>query len=212
MNDVKPLSLLVQKRTEGVQKYRLSLTEDDVVAVPDERYKYSAVFSINGNMVKKIDLKIVETSLVQFDSKQIADLPAGVYRLEIWETVSDVIHAIFPSDRSLKFKVIENALDLPHKTVSSLTLDEFERRFDVLAKRFSAGQFENPRFKVGRTVTAEPGQPATVEMITSEDGSVVIVNYAIPKGEKGDTWEPYVAEDGHWHIRLKEDKKHGTSN
>jgi hypothetical protein len=112
----------------------------------------------------------------------------------------------------LKFRVLENTMDLPQGTISSLTLDQFEKRFDDLAKKFSTGSFEAPRFTVGKTVTAEPGQPATVEMITSEDGSVVTVNYSIPKGEKGDTWEPYVAEDGHWHIRLKEDKKHGTSN
>lgn len=37
-----------------------------------------------------------------------------------------------------------------------------------------------------------------------EDGKNLIT-FTIPrgeKGEKGDTWQPYIAEDGNWHVRL----------
>ena len=203
MNDVSAIDALVQKRTEGVQIYRFALLQDNEIVIPDSRYHYMAAFSNQESLVKQVDMKIVDDRFIQFDSKQLLNLPAGSYRLEIWEMVSDTIHAIFPSNKTLRFRVEANALDLPQGTVSSLTLDEFERRFNTIASRIQTGTFEAPKFKVGTTKTVPANQPATVEMITNDDGSVTI-NYNIPKGQDGETWEPYISEDGKWHIRLKD--------
>lgn len=74
----------------------------------------------------------INQGLIEFDSDQILDLPAGVYRLEIYEMINDAIHAIFPSDRDLKFNVLYNTLDLPTGKVSSLTLDEFIDQFNKI--------------------------------------------------------------------------------
>lgn len=145
----------------------------------------------------------IEDGLLVFNSKQILDLPAGTYRLELWEMVDDVIHAIYPSNRDMKFRVLSNSLDLPTGKVSSLTLDEFKKEFDDIAKRVSTGQVDAPRFKAGKVESVGPDQPATVEILTNEDGSVTI-NYKIPRGKDGKTWKPYIADDGYWHI--KEDK------
>lgn len=203
MNDVSAIDALVQKRTEGVQIYRFALLQDNEIVIPDSRYHYMAAFSNQESLVKQVDMKIVDDRFIQFDSKQLLNLPAGSYRLEIWEMVSDAIHAIFPSDRTLRFQVVANTLDLPEGTVSSLTLDEFERRFNTIASRISTGTLATPKLKVGTTKTVPADQPASVEMLTNNDGSITI-NYNIPKGKDGETWEPYINDDGKWHIRLKD--------
>lgn len=200
MNDVKALSPLIQKRTEGVQRYIFQLRQDNIPSLPEEKYKYVACFATTDSLIKRVDMKISQ-GLLEFDSNQILDVPAGVYRLEIYEMINDAIHAIFPSDRDLKFTVLYNAMDLPTGKVSSLTLDEFKKQFTDLAKRISTGTFESPKFKAGEVTTVDPDQPASVEMVTAEDGSVTI-NYRIPRGRDGDSWKPYIATDGHWHIKL----------
>ena len=199
MNDVKVFSALVQKRTEGVQDYIFQCLQDNNPVIPEDKYIYKASFATEESLAKVIKMR-VEDGLLAFDSKQILDLPAGTYRLELWETVDDVIHAIYPSDRNLEFRVLSNSLDLPTGKVSSLTLDEFKKEFDDIAKRVSTGQFDAPRFKAGKVESVSPDQPATVEMLTNEDGSVTI-NYKIPRGKDGKTWKPYIADDGYWHVR-----------
>lgn len=200
MNDLKALSELKQKRTEGVQTYLFQLMQNNRPAFPEDKYRYVASFATSDSLVKQVDMKINQ-GLIEFDSDQILDLPAGVYRLEIYEMINDAIHAIFPSDRDLKFNVLYNTLDLPTGKVSSLTLDEFKKQFTDLAKRISTGTFESPKFKSGEVTTVDPDQPASVEMVTADDGTVTI-NYHIPRGKDGDSWKPYIAKDGHWHIKL----------
>lgn len=201
MNDVQALTPLIQKRSEGVQSYLFKCFQNGVPAMPNPDYQYKASFATQESLARTIDM-VADGGQLRFDSDQIADLPAGVYRLEIWETINDAIHAIFPSDRQLKFTVKYNTYDLPGKTVSSLTLDYFEKKFESLANSIKTGGIEAPKFKVGKTTTLGSDQPATVEMITNDDGTVTI-NYGIPKGE---TWVPYInKDDGKWHIRLKED-------
>lgn len=203
MNDIAAIDELVQKRTEGVQVYRFALRQNNQIAYPDPKYHYMATFSNSESLVKKVEMKITENQFIQFDSDQLINLPAGVYKLEVYEMVSDAIHAIFPSDRTLRFQVVANTLDLPEGTVSSLTLDEFERRFNTIASRISTGTLAKPKLKVGTTKTVPADQPASVEMLTNDDGSITI-NYNIPKGKDGETWEPYINDDGKWHILLKD--------
>ena len=200
MNDVKALVPLVQKRTEGIQRYLFKCFQDQQEVTPDDRLTYIAKFATEDSLVKRVPMEITN-GMLEFNSEQITDLPAGIYRLEIWEVKDDVIHGIYPSNRFLKFTVIYNTQDLPTGKVSSLTLDEFKKQFTDLAKRISTGTFESPKFKAGEVTTVDPDQPASVEMVTADDGTVTI-NYHIPRGKDGDSWKPYIATDGHWHIKL----------
>lgn len=210
MNGLKALSELKQKRTEGVQTYFFQLMQNNRLAFPEDKYRYVASFATSDSLVKQVDMKINQ-GLIELDSDQILDLPAGVYRLEIYEMINDAIHAIFPSDRDLKFTVLYNTMDLPSGTVSSLTLDEFRKQFEDLAKRISTGTFESPKFKSGEVITVAPDQPASVEMVTADDGTVTI-NYHIPRGKDGDSWKPYIANDGHWHIKLLDKSTESEEN
>lgn len=203
MNDVKALVPLVQKRTEGIQRYLFKCFQDQQEVIPDDRLTYIAKFATEDSLVKRVPMEITN-GMLEFNSEQITDLAAGIYRLEIWEVKDDVIHSIYPSDRFLKFLVNYNVQDLPQGTVSSLTLDEFEKRFNDIAKNIkSGGTINTPKFNVGKTETVDSDQPASVEMIEQDDGTTVI-NFKIPKGADGKTWKPYIADDGYWHI--KEDK------
>lgn len=202
MNDIRSLTPLIQKRTEGVQVYRLEMLQDGDRALPDSSYHYQITFATADSLVKVVDAKTSD-SFVEFDSNQLTDLPAGVYRMELWEMHDDVIHAIYPSDRQKHFIVEYNTKDLPTGKVSSMTLDVFEKRFDKLANSIKTGTVEAPRFKVGETTTVATDQPASVEMVINDDGTITF-NYRIPRGRDGDTWEPYISEDdGHWHLKLK---------
>lgn len=203
MNDVKALVPLVQKRTEGIQRYLFKCFQDQQEVTPDDRLTYIAKFATEDSLAKRVPMEITN-GMLEFNSEQITDLPAGIYRLEIWEVKDDVIHGIYPSNRFLKFTVIYNTQDLPTGQVSSLTLDEFEKRFNDIAKNIkSGGTINTPEFNVGKTETVDSDQPASVEMIEQDDGTTVI-NFKIPKGADGKTWKPYIAGDGYWHI--KEDK------
>ncbi|MCD7130541.1 hypothetical protein LTY36_04965 [Limosilactobacillus agrestis] len=133
MNDVKVFDELIQKRTEGTQRFRFRLIRDNNTFSPDHNHQYQVSFATQKSLVKTVQMKIVGND-VQFDSGQLIDLPMGVYRLEIWEVINDQIHSIYPSDRMLKFTNKINANDLPVGTVSSLTLDEFIGQFKKALK------------------------------------------------------------------------------
>ena len=77
MNDIKALSPLIQKRTEGVQRYIFQLRQDNIPSLPEEKYKYVACFATTDSLIKQVDMKISQ-GLLEFDSDQILDVPAGV--------------------------------------------------------------------------------------------------------------------------------------
>lgn len=203
MNDVRALVPLIQKRTEGIQKYLFRCYQDNQAMIPDEKLTYLAKFSTDTSLIKSVPIK-ANGEFLELDSDQILDLPAGIYHLEIWEVNDTVLHGIFPSNRFLEFVVKYNSQDLPEGKVSSLTLDEFEKRFDEIAKNIeSGGTVSNPKFQVGKTESVDSDQPASVDILHRDDGTMVL-NFKIPKGKDGKTWKPYIADDGYWHV--KEDK------
>ena len=161
MNDVKAFSALVQKRTEGVQNYIFQCLQDNNPVIPEDKYIYKASFATEDSLVKTIEMKI-EDGLLVFNSKQILDLPAGTYRLELWEIVDDVIHAIYPSDRNLEFRVLSNPLDLPTGKVSSLTLDEFKKEFKRLIKTSSGGTGADVSIDVNKRIITVNDESLTI--------------------------------------------------
>lgn len=128
MNGLHPLTRLVQKRTEGIQKYPFHLLRDDKYVRPDLSHTYKAVFCNDESVIKIVELDADE-STVTLDSLAITDLSTGIYYLEIWEEVNSKLHAIYPSKEKPPFYIYNNALDLPNGTVSSMTLDAFVAEF-----------------------------------------------------------------------------------
>ena len=67
-------------------------------------------------------------------SGQLAQLPAGNYLLELWDTV-DGGTAIYPSDGFLRLQINENVTGLSGKLVSSITVDDFIKQFNDLSQQ-----------------------------------------------------------------------------
>lgn len=67
-------------------------------------------------------------------SGQLAELPAGNYLLELWDTVNGGT-AIYPSDGFLALQINENVTGLSGGLVSSITVDDFVQQFSILSEQ-----------------------------------------------------------------------------
>lgn len=67
-------------------------------------------------------------------SGQLAQLPAGNYLIELWDTVNGGT-AIYPSDRFLALQINENVTGLSGNIVSSITVDDFIKQFSDLSEQ-----------------------------------------------------------------------------
>jgi len=67
-------------------------------------------------------------------SGQLAQLPAGSYLLELWDTVNGGT-AIYPSDGFLALQINENVTGVSGGLVSSITVDDFIQQFSELSKQ-----------------------------------------------------------------------------
>lgn len=67
-------------------------------------------------------------------SGQLAQLPAGSYLLELWDTVGGGT-AIYPSDGFLALQINDNVTGLSGGIVSSITVDDFIKQFSNLSQQ-----------------------------------------------------------------------------
>jgi len=67
-------------------------------------------------------------------SGQLAQLPAGNYLIELWDTVNGGT-AIYPSDGFLALQINDNVTGLSGGLVSSITVDDFIQQFSDLSKQ-----------------------------------------------------------------------------
>lgn len=105
-------------------------------------------------------------------SGQLAQLPAGNYLLELWDTEAGGT-AIYPSDGFLRLQINENATGISGKLVSSITVDDFIKQFSDLSQQLKenasnavtnslAGESDTIRLFIphsqGRWIETESGQ------------------------------------------------------
>ena len=130
-----------QKRTDNSEKYLIQLIDDGKPTPLDKSVNYRAFITCDGSLVTPagIELTIQDNQLV-LDSAKL-DLPAGIYRFEIWAE-KDGQRAIYPDSGMKRLVINANATDLPNGTVTSLTLDEFVKEFKNLVK--DVGNSSNP--------------------------------------------------------------------
>ena len=130
-----------QKRTDNLEKYLIQLIDDGKPTLLDQSVNYRAFITYDGSLVTPagIELTIQDNQLV-LDSAKL-DLPAGIYRFEIWAE-KDGQRAIYPDSGMKRLVINANATDLPNGTVTSLTLDEFVKEFKNLVK--DVGNSSNP--------------------------------------------------------------------
>lgn len=70
---------------------------------------------------------------ITFTSAQLANLPSGSYRIEVWfENGSDKL--IYPDYGFLKLNINNNATDIEGNVISSITVEQFQQQFSGLSQ------------------------------------------------------------------------------
>ena len=161
---------------------------------PDTTHTWTAKVSDGQNYVGDYKVKTNVTSLI-VDSEDFTKLPVGQYQLEVWEQWTDPDGtkqlSIYPSPRqTIPFTIYANVADQAEEEIKRIGFQDV-----VNAAVENAGL--NLVINV-KTVSSD--EQATVEQ-QYEDGKNHIT-FSIPAGKDGKTWQPYIGEDGNWHVKL----------
>jgi len=126
-------------------------------------------------------------------SGQLAQLPAGNYLIELWDTVNGGT-AIYPSDGFLALQINDNVTGLSGGLVSSITVDDFIQQFSDLSQQLK----QEVAVAVANGLKGEKGDDGLsayqVAVINGYQGSqtewlVSLVGQTGLKGAKGDPGE-----------------------
>lgn len=161
---------------------------------PDVSHKWTAKVSDGTNYVGDYAVKISGASMV-VDSEDFTKLPVGKYQLEIWEQWNDVDGtsqlSIYPSpQQTIPFTIYANIPDQAGKVIKKIG---FQDVVNAAVENAGLNLVIN-----AKTVSSD--EQATVEQ-QYEDGKNHIT-FSIPAGKDGKTWQPYIGEDGNWHVKL----------
>ena len=161
---------------------------------PDATHKWSAKVSDGTNYVGDYAVKINGARLI-VDSEDFTKLPVGSYQLEVWEQWNDADGtsqlSIYPSpQQTIPFRIYTNIPDLAEKEIKKIG---FQDVVNAAVENAGLNLVIN-----AKTVSSD--EQATVEQ-QYEDGKNHIT-FSIPAGKDGKTWQPYIGEDGNWHVKL----------
>lgn len=97
-------------------------------------------------------------------SGQLAQLPAGNYLIELWDTTANGGTAIYPSDGFLRLQINENTTGISGGIISSITVDDFAKQFSELSQQLKRQVSDG----VAKGVKGDPG--VGFEFFPSTDG------------------------------------------
>jgi len=123
-------------------------------------------------------------------SGQLAQLPAGGYLIELWDTI-DGGTAIYPSDGFLALQINENVTGLSGGLVSSITVDDFVQQFSSLSEQLKSQVAEAVSNGLKGDTGADGLSAYQVAVLNGYKGSQLdwlasLVGETGMKGEKGD--------------------------
>ena len=138
---------------------------------------------------------MVNGTRLELSTASVAELDPGDYTLEIWETYTDENgnkqKHIYPSPGStIPFTVQPNLMDSDGSFIKKIG---FQDVVNAAVENAGLNLVIN-----AKTVSSD--EQATVEQ-QYEDGKNHIT-FSIPAGKDGKTWQPYIGEDGNWHVKL----------
>lgn len=124
-------------------------------------------------------------------SGQLAELPAGNYLLELWDTV-DGGTAIYPSDGFLALQINENVTGLSGGLVSSITVDDFVQQFSSLSDQLKSQVSEAVANGLKGDKGADGLSAYQVAVINGYQGSQTewLASLVGAKGDKGEKGDP----------------------
>lgn len=97
-------------------------------------------------------------------SGQLAQLPAGSYLIELWDTVNGGT-AIYPSDGFLALQINDNVTGLSGGLVSSITVDDFIQQFSSLSEQLKQQVYD----AVANGLKGDKGDDAVINIISQAD-------------------------------------------
>lgn len=106
----------------------------------------------NSGYLMDIIPKISSDNVISFSSSNLQDLPTGNYDIELW-SIGKSGTSIYPSSGYLKFKISENAIGFNGETIPTITLENFEKKFNNLEQslqdKVDSGYFKGEKGEKG---------------------------------------------------------------
>ena len=127
----------VFKHQDTQTKIKIALFEDDSRVSLDNDADYQFKIKNSSGYLKSETLTIEDDRLVLTTDK-FKDLPPDVYSFEVWETED----SIYPSENYGYFKITKNVSEVDGKTISVITIEDFEKRFDEAIKNVKSDKAE----------------------------------------------------------------------
>lgn len=143
---------------------------------------------------------VVDSDFI-ISTKVFAKLPDDKYELEIWEIWpsegdEEPDKTIYPTPGTVvNFTIEANVTDKSGEVIKKIG---FQDVVNAAVENAGLNLVIN-----AKTVSSD--EQATVEQ-QYEDGKNHIT-FSIPAGKDGKTWQPYIGEDGNWHVKLIQEGK-----
>lgn len=162
------------KHQDTQTKLKIALFEDNNRVSLDNNADYQFKIKNSSGYLKSETLTIEDDRLVLTTDK-FKDLTPDAYSFEVWENED----SIYPSENYGYFKITKNVSEIDGETIPVITIEDFEKRFDVAMKKIESVEV----IKGEKGDTGPQGLPGPVgpQGPKGERGEVG------PKGEKGDT-------------------------
>ena len=130
----------VFKHQDTQTKIKIALFENDSRVSLDNDADYQFKIKNSSGYLKSEKLTIEDNCLVLTTDK-FKDLIPDTYNFEVWENED----SIYPSENYGYFEITKNVSEVDGKTISVITIEDFEKRFDEAIKNV---KFDKLRLKI----------------------------------------------------------------
>lgn len=127
----------VFKHQDTQTKIKIELFENNSKVSLDNEADYQFKIKNSSGYLKSERLTIEDNQLVLTTDK-FKDLPPDVYSFEVWENED----SIYPSENYGYFKITKNVSEVDGKTISVITIEDFEKRFAEAIKNVKYDKVE----------------------------------------------------------------------
>lgn len=162
---------------------------------PNPDHTFVAKVANSSGYIGDYPVTVVDSDFI-ISTKVFAKLPDDQYELEIWEIWpsegdEEPDKTIYPTPGTVvNFTIEANVTDKSGEVIKKIG---FQDVVNTAVENAGLNLIINAK-------TVGSDKQATVEQ-QYEDGKNHIT-FSIPAGKDGKTWQPYIGEDGNWHVKL----------
>lgn len=169
----------VFKHQDTQTKLKIALFENDSRVSLNSDANYQFKIKNSSGYLKSETLTIEDDRLVLTTDK-FKDLTPDAYSFEVWENED----SIYPSESYGYFKITKNVSEVDGKVIPVITIEDFEKRFDVVMKKIESVEvIKGEKGEKGDTGPQGLPGPVGPQGPKGERGEIG------PKGDKGDKGE-----------------------